>query len=190
MKQMIPPYNTPQHLLYFHAEDGNFDALESVITQGGIDINAKDDYGWTALSLAASHGRTDCVRLLLEHGAAPCLANDGDGWTPLIHAAHASDNKAMRLLIEKGANIHARDAEDGRTALLWCASWGDCAGIEVLMEAGARLYDRDNRGETAVSLAEKRMQSGDLARFKQAVEHQKNRLQHYRSYLKNRHLKR
>jgi ankyrin repeat protein len=187
---IIPPYDTPQYKLFFHAEDGALAALQQLIADGGLDINGKDDYGWTALSLAARSGHTECVRCLLENGAAPSLPNDDDGWTPLMFAAYSDDRDAMDLLIKKGANIHAKDTEDGRTALMWCALWGFRDGIETLMNAGARTDDKDKRGQTAADLAESRKHPELFCGLESHAERKSRQCQNFRRYLKNKHLKR
>jgi ankyrin repeat protein len=39
-----------------------------LLLEKGVDINAKDDWGWAALHGAASAGQEAVVRLLLEKG--------------------------------------------------------------------------------------------------------------------------
>jgi len=39
------------------------------LLEGGVDINAQDSQGWTALMMAAAHGHTEIVRMMLERGA-------------------------------------------------------------------------------------------------------------------------
>ncbi|TNE26543.1 MAG: ankyrin repeat domain-containing protein [Alphaproteobacteria bacterium] len=187
---MIPPYDTPQHQLFFHAEDGDFNALKQLIKGGGLNINGQDDYGWTALSLAAMGGKTDCVKLLLENGADPSLAYEANGWTPLIYAAYANDSEAMAALIKKGANIHATDTEEGRNALMWCAYWGFRDGIETLMAAGAHTNDRDNQGQSAEDIAVKYKRTEILDSLESHVERKNKQSRNLRCYLKNKHFKR
>jgi len=185
----IPPYDMPQYQMFFHAEDGNHTALQQLIADGELDINAKDDYGWTALALAAMHGQTECVRLLLDNGADPSVAYDVNGWTPLIYAAYANDHEAMGLLIKKGADIHAKDKEDGRTALMWCAQWGFRAGIDALMAAGAHTDDQDNKGQTAADIAS-RKHTAVLDGLESHTERKSRQSENFRRYLRNKHWKR
>ena len=44
-------------------------AAVSKLIKEGADVNAKNNYGWTALSHAARSGNAELVKLLLEHGA-------------------------------------------------------------------------------------------------------------------------
>ena len=40
-----------------------------VMVEGGADMDAKDDRGWTALGWAADYGHTETMRLLVQLGA-------------------------------------------------------------------------------------------------------------------------
>jgi len=40
-----------------------------------VDVNAKDNYGFTALHYASQSGLKKCVEYLLAHGADPCVEN-------------------------------------------------------------------------------------------------------------------
>jgi ankyrin repeat protein len=93
-------------------------------------VDAKDDNGETALSLAAAKGYESVVRLLLEHiavlhGAAAegreavvrlllerkedADAIDGYGWTPLHGGAGKWHEAVIRLLLERKADIEMKD---------------------------------------------------------------------------------
>ena len=47
-----------------------------VMVEGGADVDAEDDYGWTALGVASDFGHTDTTRLLVQLGANADAAND------------------------------------------------------------------------------------------------------------------
>ncbi|KAH8835258.1 ankyrin [Flagelloscypha sp. PMI_526] len=49
--------------------DNNLTSLRSLL--GTVDVNARDEYGYTALHLAADRGHVEAVQLLLQHGADP-----------------------------------------------------------------------------------------------------------------------
>ncbi|CRK35879.1 hypothetical protein BN1708_019843, partial [Verticillium longisporum] len=68
------------------ASDGNLQKVADLI-HVGMDVNAKDRWGWTALSMAAYGGFPAIARLLLDNGAN--LDNvDVDGDTPIDLAAN------------------------------------------------------------------------------------------------------
>ena len=65
------------------------------------DINARDNFKWTALHHACHSGQVDLVQFLLEQGA----EIDGqtiNGGTPLMRAIESSREAVVELLISKG----------------------------------------------------------------------------------------
>ena len=60
------------------ARKGNPDAVRAAI-EGGADVDAKTEYGATALSFAAEKGNIAVARLLVLHGA-----DDGSGLTSAL----------------------------------------------------------------------------------------------------------
>jgi ankyrin repeat protein len=87
----------------------------------GVDANAADPWGRTALQLAvryAYHDETEAleiVRTLLVAGA-DINAADGEGFTALKHAAIYGRPEILRHLISVGAEVNHRDSQ-GHTAI-------------------------------------------------------------------------
>ena len=50
-------------------ELGSLDCTEYLLSQRTININKKDEAGWTALHYAASSGHKELIHLLLKYGA-------------------------------------------------------------------------------------------------------------------------
>ena len=65
------------------------------------DINARDNFKWTALHHACHSGQIDLVQLLLEHGA-EMDAQTINGGTPLMRAIESSRESVVEFLISKG----------------------------------------------------------------------------------------
>ncbi|MFZ5596321.1 MAG: ankyrin repeat domain-containing protein [Bacillota bacterium] len=86
-----------------------------VLLDRGIDPEATDIYGATALMLAARNGHTPVVRALLEKGAAVNTMS-ADGITALMAAAYPGHTETVELLLSAGADPAAR-SESGLTAL-------------------------------------------------------------------------
>ena len=101
------------------AETGDTNDLESLLA-AGVDLDASDSHGITALIRAVVHGRIEMVRLLLSHGADPNLRRN-DRFTPLILAAFFGHEEIVRILVEHGADIYA-GTRFGTTAQQWAAA--------------------------------------------------------------------
>ncbi len=99
------------------AELGNQRDLNAQLGSG-VDVNAPNYRGWTALDMAAMAGKEDAIKLLLSKGADAGKAAT-DGWTPL-HAAAACflNNKyaIFKLIMEQKPDVNARTT-DGWTPL-------------------------------------------------------------------------
>jgi ankyrin repeat protein len=85
------------------ASEGNLGGVEAAL-QGGADVNAKAEFGDTALNLAAQHSHREVALRLLDGGAA--IENRGGAdMTPLMNAAVAGHVGMVRVLLERGARI-------------------------------------------------------------------------------------
>ncbi len=91
------------------AEQDNNEEIGRLIKKGAS-IEAKDNYGWTALMRAAREGYTDVCMLLVEKGAS-IEAKSNDGRTALIYAAIWGHTPTCALLLEHNASIKAEDKE-------------------------------------------------------------------------------
>ena len=116
----------------------------------GANVNAKNEYGATALMAAAVNGHTEIVNALIKAGA-DVNTKDSDGETALMQAAFNGHTETVNVLIEAGAD----DAIDnyGRTALIHAAAWGTPEAVEALIEAGSYVKQRDKGGKTALDYA-------------------------------------
>jgi hypothetical protein len=128
------PYESELQKLVKAALGGNEKAVRMLLDDG-VDIDAGDADGQTALHWAASNGHEAVVRLLLEKGA-DLTAKDILGWTALHVAARSGHEAVVRLLLENGADI-ATESESGWTALHLAASNGHEAVVRLLLEKGA-----------------------------------------------------
>jgi ankyrin repeat protein len=71
----------------------------------GADVNARGQYGNTALNIAAGNGHVEAVGLLLSAGAN--LENIGGAdMTPLMNAAFAGHARVAEILLAHGAKIN------------------------------------------------------------------------------------
>ncbi|KAI0386406.1 hypothetical protein F5Y04DRAFT_121841 [Hypomontagnella monticulosa] len=99
------------------ASDGDIDKVAKLLSIG-CNVNARDRWGWSALSMCAYGGHVAIARLLLEHGAD--LYNvDVDGDTPMQIASTRGHSEVAILFDEAQAERDrlARELDDEPTAV-------------------------------------------------------------------------
>ncbi|MER2540128.1 MAG: ankyrin repeat domain-containing protein [Azonexus sp.] len=95
---------------------GKGDAIKiSQVVAAGVNVNAADSDGWTALMVAASAGKLPAAQALVKAGA-NVNATTGKGETPLMAAALSGNAAIVKLLLSEGANKAATSAQ-GLTAV-------------------------------------------------------------------------
>ena len=147
---------------------GNREAVRKLLEQDGIDVNAKNSDGYTALILASSNGRTEIVAMLLDAGANVNARTNTNYWgsTALIRASENKHTEIVSMLLDNGADVNATD-DDGDTALMrvincdeeddrpWYQVEYDIIEIvEMLLTAGADVNVVNNNNKTALDIAE------------------------------------
>jgi ankyrin repeat protein len=112
----------------------------------GVDLDAADARGATALMLAARLASPDVLRALIDAGADIHATNlDGNQALWLACAGDRAEN--IDVLIAAGATIDHVNAT-GATPLMFAASSGRAAAVAALLAAGA-----DPRLDTGLGLA-------------------------------------
>jgi ankyrin repeat protein len=123
-----------------------------VLLAGGIDVNAREADGTTALLWAVHHGDVDLVEQLLRAGAQVAAANRF-GATPLGEAAVLGHTALIQALLRAGADPRAANP-DGQTPLMAVARTGNIEAATVLLDAGAEVDAREGwLGQTALMWA-------------------------------------
>lgn len=136
----------PEVNIHTDAFMGNVEAIHQHI-KAGTDLNAKDQYGSTPLTIAATFGKTDVAKALIEGGADLEVTNN-EGSTALHIAAFFCRTDIVKALLENGADKSLKNG-NGVTALETVAgSFEQVRGIyeyinKELGPLGLRLdYDR------------------------------------------------
>ena len=129
---------------------GATDELLAIIKRG-ININAPDDKGKTALMIAAENGEAQTVQLLLDSGANHTLRAK-DGQTALMFASFEGKLPAVDALLKAGADPNAQD-NTGGSPLIDAAFYGHPDVVVALLHHGANPRIRDNNGNTPLLLA-------------------------------------
>ena len=155
-------------LLTVAADGANKPKMIKELIDVGLEVDARDNDGMTALMMAARWNSPQVVKALLEVGAdvnAKLEASttalttdraDGDIFAAIIDGKRtdvpvnagttvlmlaALNNRkpdVVRVLLDAGSDVNARD-EVGRTALMLAARWNTSRIIDTLLDAGADI---------------------------------------------------
>jgi hypothetical protein len=132
-------------LLARAAYEGTREIVAHLIAEG-VDVNAENPQGGTALFLAAEQGHIGIVRLLLEHGAdankipRPNPSTGVVSMTPLMAAAAHGETAVVELLMACGADASTQVGktalhEHGVTALFLATIKGHAQVVDLLTRA-------------------------------------------------------
>jgi ankyrin repeat protein len=133
-------------------ENGRRDAALGLIHQEGVDIDAAQGDGTTALHWAAYQLDAALVGELLSHGAKADTQNRY-GASPLGEAVKAANAEIVEMLLAAGANADSPNA-DGETALMLAARTGSVDVARQLIAAGADVNAHEAwRDQTALMWA-------------------------------------
>jgi hypothetical protein len=143
-------------LLHHSVNQGDVAAVQALLTQGAVDVDARNGTGETAVHVAVARRLHRVLELLLRYDAdATCARDARTGGTTALHdAALLGDTAAVRLLIDFGANPSAPDATLAQTPLHYAAEHGLAPAAQMLLARGADAAARDKLGRTALALAE------------------------------------
>lgn len=100
--------------IHYAAQRGNVKRVRTLLNQG-VNVNTRNQYGYTPLHNAADRGRMNVVRELLRRGANFNARTKG-GLTPLKIAVDHRKPTIVRMLVNHGAKISIRNRY-GRTPL-------------------------------------------------------------------------
>ena len=133
------------------AREDDYTLIEIFIGEG-VDINARDPTGKTALHIAAEHGNVTSVHVLQRHGVelnietySKGIGRDRDIWgraTALYLACSHGHSEVVQILLDAGADVNSRNCSM-RTPLMQAARGGHSACVEQLLDHGADHMIRD-----------------------------------------------
>jgi len=164
---------------------GDAGAVQTLLDAQPALVDARDEKGLNAFTVAKYNRKDDIARLLLERGAQldihsaamtgdharvktlvaadPALVKtfSHDGWTPLHLAAFFGHVDAAKALIEAGAPVNERGTNQMANLPLHAAAAGRKVDMVVLLiENGANVNARQHGGWTALHAA---AQNGDAS---------------------------
>jgi len=117
----------------------------------GVDVNAAQVDGTTALHWAVFHDEPELVALLIKAGANVNAANRY-GVPPLAIACTNRSVPVVKLLLEAGADANAT-MKGGETVLMLAARAGDVDVVKALLARDSRPETRERLGQTALMWA-------------------------------------
>lgn len=146
--------------------------LVTRLLENGVDANASDLEGHSALMKAAGEGHPEIVTLLIDRGA-DVNANRQHGWTALHRAVWMGRLESAKVLLDRGADpnacvggtplgeaVRTNSAEMVRLLLergadpnvgnsLWLCVWGDSLDLlRLLLDKGADPNSKSTNGRT------------------------------------------
>jgi serine/threonine-protein phosphatase 6 regulatory ankyrin repeat subunit B len=149
-------------LLQKASEKGNTEIVRLILTPSddikGFDvcsfmdnikekINAKNEFGFTALHFASNGENLEIVEMLVNAGASIDIKNAQE-FTPLHFAVLSDRNNIVRFFITQNPESINTAGFYGRTALHFASDWGNLEMVKMLVEAGAKIDIQDNEGNT------------------------------------------
>lgn len=147
--------HTPLHSLCRESV-ASLDRLERLV-EIGVDINATDKNGETALANAIFNRHASCALYLLDRGVDLDGVNDSED-APIHLAIMQNMHDAIRQLLKRGAQ-YTRPNVIGYTVLHHAAKLGDSATVAILKQHGLVTIDvshLDREGKSARDLLQER----------------------------------
>ena len=117
----------------------------------GVDVNAAQVDGTTALHWAAYNEDAETVALLIRSGAKVNVLNRY-GMSPLAQACTNGNAAIVKQLLEAGADANAT-MKGGETVLMLAARSGNAEAVTALLARGANPNARERLGQTALMWA-------------------------------------
>ena len=133
------------------AKERDTEAVRTLLNEG-VDVNAPQGDGATALSWASYWDDIAMAHLLIRAGAQVNIANEL-GVTPLALACNNRNSDMVEILLEAGANPNTAQWS-GQPPLMVCARTGNVAAVRLLLNWSANVNAREaERGQTALMAA-------------------------------------
>ena len=116
--------------------------IETLLSEGA-DINAEDDWAYTALDHAVENNYVEAAKLFIEKGA-DVNRKAGYNRTALMIAAESNSADSIKLLLDKGAEIDVKDTMHNWSALMHAAGKNAPDAVRILMKRGANASLRND----------------------------------------------
>jgi|LSQX01.3.fsa_nt_gb ankyrin repeat protein len=127
----------------------------AILAENGLDTNARDNVGRTAVIHSARNHGPDVFKAVAEK-CGNIFETDMNGMTALMHASTSDEKSACGIipfLLSRGADVHKKD-KNGDTVLFHAIREGGYTSVvKLLLKAGADVNSRDGKGKTPLLYA-------------------------------------
>jgi ankyrin repeat protein len=118
------------------AEDGDRATVEALLARG-MDVNAAQGDGMTALHWAAYRADAELTRVVLDADPILDARTRLGSYTPLHLATRSGNDEVVELLVDAGADVTARTSTGDVQPLHFAAAGGSARAVSLLVEHGA-----------------------------------------------------
>jgi ankyrin repeat protein len=108
--------------------------IEDILAYTLVDVNARNEDGWTALMWAAHMGNEKVVELLLNHPGIDVNLQNESGWTALMYGAFWGKEKSVELLLNHPGIDDNLRRNDGQIALVIAADQKKTKCVELIKQ--------------------------------------------------------
>ena len=136
--------------IHVGSAEGRGAIVRRLLEERGVEVEGANEFGQTALHLAAGRrhgGQKELVRELLLAGGEGGGKQCGGGLSPLHEACKSDNVEAALLILVAGGNIEQKD-ENGATPLYYAVAYGSLQCYDLLISHGAKVNVRTNEGDT------------------------------------------
>src|SRR5262245_45933938 len=145
------PAVAAEHAALADAVERRDQAGVRALLETGVDVNAPQVDGTTALHWAAYNEDAETVALLVRAKANVNVVNSY-GVPPLVLASTNGNAEIVKLLLEAGADANTT-LGGGETVLMVAARSGNVDAVKMLLGRGAKHDTRERHGQTALMWA-------------------------------------
>ena len=135
------------------ADADNVKMLEMLV-KAGCEINGRNDFGYTPLSIISMWADQKLTKAMIDHGAdINAMSTDELKITPIFGAcANESHPDVINVLLDMGADVN-QTAQEKWTPLMFAVRAKNIRGVELLIQRGARINATNSEGMTALDIA-------------------------------------
>ena len=139
--------------LHYFCVKGMIASVMRMLGMRSIDVEARDDRGWSCLMKSVQSGFHFISKLLLQNGALVDSIND-DGLVPLNYAVVSGNYELFVLLCEYGADLNSRNRNIGWSPFQRAIWYGHLPIVKELCRRGVDINTIDHvGGQTGLAMA-------------------------------------